>query len=315
MLFYYPVSIRMLLCVLSSLIQGSIMKNRSTNKRVSGRYYWWAHTAPVEVLHRRIRHEPPQINDAFHMLRDSTTCLFLSELIKKKYDFGGILHNIPTDVFFPERRKSDLVFSSLPKLLNNDLILHTTRPAMNDDKENDKRWIFKSGSKLEKIILKNMESFFLYCNTQYIILSKKVKYDGLYRAIKFNVRIDACIACKANVYDHLSLEKISKRNKSCKANKTVGYIVYIPKLINNNAKNIESPGVLSVFGLNGTMTHIWSYLVLTKYPDLIKEIISSKKPRLIIGEFKTKIPNDMIPSDLSYLASSIDSKIKVDVTL
>ncbi len=85
----------MLLCVLNHLIQGSIMKDTTTNKEVSGRYYWWAHTAPVEVLNRRVRNEPPQIKDAFHMLRDSTACLFLSELIKKKYDFGGILHNIP----------------------------------------------------------------------------------------------------------------------------------------------------------------------------------------------------------------------------
>ena len=54
---------------------------------------------------------------------------------------------------------------------------------------------------------------------------------------------------------------------------------------------------------------------MTKHANLINEIISSRKPRLIIGEFKTKIPNDMIPSDLSYLASSIDSKIKVDVAL
>ncbi len=89
----------MLLCVLSSLIQGSIMKNRSTNKRVSGRYYWWAHTAPVEVLHRRVRSEPPHIKDAFHMLRDNTACLFLSEVIKKKYDFGGVLEKAEIENF------------------------------------------------------------------------------------------------------------------------------------------------------------------------------------------------------------------------
>ncbi len=71
----------MLLCVLSYLIQGGIMKKIITNNNVSGRYYWWAHTAPVEVLNRRVRNEPPQIKDAFHMLRDSTACLFLSELI------------------------------------------------------------------------------------------------------------------------------------------------------------------------------------------------------------------------------------------
>ncbi len=167
----------MLLFVLSYLIQaitGGIMKNTSTNKSEPGKYYWWAQSAPSDILTRKFRNQSPKINDSFHMLRDSTACLFLSELIKWKYNFGGVLYNMPTDVFFPEKQKNDLVFSSLPNLLNNDLILHTTRPAMNDDKENDKRWLFKSGSELENVIFQNMRKFFIYCNRQYIILSKEM---------------------------------------------------------------------------------------------------------------------------------------------
>jgi hypothetical protein len=311
----------MLICVFSYLIQtitGGIMKKTSTNKSISGKYYWWAQTAPMEVLTRKTRktrNQLPKIKDAFHMLRDSAACLFLSELIKGKYDFGGVLYNMPPDVFFPETQTNDIVFSSLPNLSNNDLILHTTRPALNDDKENDKRWLFKSGSELEKIILKNMKNFFLYCNRQYIILSKEVKYDGPYRAIKFNLRIDAHIASNANVYDQLRLEKICKKNKSSRTNKTVGYIVYIPKLINENPKEIGTPGVLSVFGLNGSMTHIWSYIVLTRYPNLVNKIISSNKPRIILAEFSPEISNDVIPNDLSSVVDSVDCEIKVDVTL
>ncbi len=291
----------MLLCVLSYLIQaitGGVMKNATINNNKAGKYYWWAQSAPVDVLTRKFRNQTPKIEDSFHMLRDSTACLFLSELIKWKYNFGGILYNIPPDIFFPKTKKSDLLSSPLPNLSNNDLILYTTRPALNDDKKIDKRWLFKSGSVLEKMILENMERFFLYCNRQRIIVPKDIKYDGPYRAIKFNLRIDAHIACKANVNDQLSLEKISKKHKVTRTNKTVGYIVYIPKLINKNSKKVGSPGVLSVFSLNGAMTHVWSYLEMTKHANLINEIISSKKPRLIIGEFKTKIPNDMIPSVL-----------------
>jgi len=136
------------------------MKNTSTNKSKPGKYYWWAHLAPIDVLTRKFRNQSPKIEDSFHMLRDSTACLFLSELIKWKYDFGGILYNIPSDIFFPKMTNNDLLSSPLPNLSNNDLILHTTRPALNDDKKIDKRWLFKSGSILEKAILKNMERFF-----------------------------------------------------------------------------------------------------------------------------------------------------------
>lgn len=46
--------------------------------------------------------------------------------------------------------KEGLGFSPLPNLSNNDLILHTTRPAMNDEKKNDKRWLFKSDLELDE---------------------------------------------------------------------------------------------------------------------------------------------------------------------
>ena len=44
------------------------MKNTSTNKSISGKYYWWAQSAPVEVLTRKFRNQSPKINDSFHML-------------------------------------------------------------------------------------------------------------------------------------------------------------------------------------------------------------------------------------------------------
>ncbi len=61
------------------------------------------------------------------------------------------------------------------------------------------------------------------------------------------------------------------------------------------------------------MTLVWSYLVLTRYPDRIKEVISSKKPRIILAEFSPEIPNDTIPNDLSFV-DSIECEIKIDTT-
>ncbi len=137
------------------------MKNSTINNSNSGKFFWWSQLAPIDVLTRKIRNKPPKIKGTLHMLRDSTACLFLSELIKEEYNFGGVLYNIPPDIYFPEKEKKDLVLSHLPNLSNNDLILHTTRPAMNDDKEIDKRWLLKSGLELGKIVLQNMEKFFI----------------------------------------------------------------------------------------------------------------------------------------------------------
>ncbi len=81
------------------------MKNAIINDSKAGKYYWRAHSAPVDVLTRKSSNQTPKMEDSFYMLRDSTACLFLSELIKWKYNFGGILYNIPSDVFFPKTEK------------------------------------------------------------------------------------------------------------------------------------------------------------------------------------------------------------------
>ncbi len=61
------------------------------------------------------------------------------------------------------------------------------------------------------------------------------------------------------------------------------------------------------------MTLVWSYLVLTRYPDRIKEVISSKKPRIILAEFRPEISNDIIPNDLSFV-DSIECETKIDAS-
>ena len=61
------------------------------------------------------------------------------------------------------------------------------------------------------------------------------------------------------------------------------------------------------------MTLVWSYFVWTKFSNLIHEIISSKKPRIILAEFKPEISNDIIPTDLSFV-DSMECEIKIDVS-
>ena len=291
------------------------MENTIVNDNKSGKYFWWAHSAPIDVLTRKGTNFPPNFIRTLHMLRDSTASLCLADLINEKYNFGGVLYNLPPEVY----KRPIPRFSQLSLLSNNDLILHTTRPALNDHETNQKRQLFKSGSELENIILQNMSKFFLHCDRKLIILSEKIanrfqlKDDSSYRAVIFDIYVDAYIAYKANV-DNLD-DLNNPKNKVANTDSAVGYIVYIPELINKNSKEIGSPSVLSVFGLNGSMTHIWSYLVLTKFSDLINDIISSKKPRIILAEFSPNIPNDIIPYDLAFVAGSVDCKIKVDVTL
>ena len=75
------------------------MKNTIINECSSGKFFWLPQLAPIDVLTRKSSYQPPKIKDTLHMLRDSTACLFLSELVKAEYDFGGVLYNIPPDIY------------------------------------------------------------------------------------------------------------------------------------------------------------------------------------------------------------------------
>ena len=297
------------------LCYGGIMKNTIVNEKKSGKYFWWAHSAPIDALTRKDASYPPRTIGTLHMLRDSAACLHLADLVNGRYNYGGILYNMPPAIY--QMQKSRL--SQLSVLSHNDIILHTTRPALNDHQSKLKRRLFRSGSELENIILQNMSKFFLHCDRKRISLSDIIadkfqpKDDSSYRSILFDIYVDAYIAYKANV-DNLNDLK-NPKNKVTNTDSAVGYIVYIPKLINENAKEVVSSGVLSVFSLDGAMTLVWSYLVLTKYANLIYEMISSNKPRIVLAEFSPKISNAMIPNDLSYVVDSLDCEIKIDVSL
>ena len=49
----------------------------------TGKYYWWAHSAPIDALTRKDASLPPRIIGTLHMLRDSTACLHLADLALK----------------------------------------------------------------------------------------------------------------------------------------------------------------------------------------------------------------------------------------
>jgi hypothetical protein len=297
------------------LCYGGIMENTIVNENKSGKYFWWAHSAPIDVLTRKGTNFPPNFIRTLHMLRDSTASLYLADLINDKYNFGGVLYNLPPEVY----KRPIPRYSQLSLLSNNDLILHSTRPALNDHETNQKRQLFKSGLELENIILQNMSKFFLHCDRKLIILSEEIanrfqlKDDSSYRAVIFDIYVDAYIAYKANA-DNLDDLK-NPKNKVSNTDSAVGYIIYIPELVNESLNEIGTPSVLSVFSLDGAMTLVWSYLVLAKYANLIHEMISSNKPRIILAEFSPKISNAMIPNDLSFIVDSVDCEIKIDVTL
>ena len=57
------------------------------------------------------------------MLRDSTACLYLADLVNENYNFGGVLYNLPPEIYKRPKPR----FSQLSLLSHNDLSSCGTR--------------------------------------------------------------------------------------------------------------------------------------------------------------------------------------------
>jgi hypothetical protein len=268
----------------------------------TGKIYWFAQFAPGYIL-RRGQKVPARVDDTIHMLRDGATCLHINALIDDMYKFGDIVLNFPTE----EYNTQEPPHFPLEKLKSNDLILITTRPPLDDDAL-DKRRIPHSGSNIEKIILNNMRRGFNHCSRHDVILDASVvntKQDNekAYRAVSFHINYDAAIAGNGD-YEHL----VDIPKNAGTSNTTLGYLMYLPHVrLADNSR--EGPGLLSVFGLNGTATFLFARLLYKNYRGLVRKIVAQKQSRLVIIKFEPQFPKHSLPCSIGSVDIVSHSKV------
>lgn len=255
------------------------------------RLFWFAQPAPPSVLRRGRPDVPATLMDSMHMLRDGGSVLFISQILKDKYEFGDVLLNLATDVFNMEPADPIL----LDKFCSRDLILMTTRPPIDDDKTYDRRLIYRTGSPLEVILLDTLSEIFLHSARQYIILADRVVdqirkgQDRSYRAVRFHVHSNAFICDKANCRNPIDL-----RARGSQEEATIGYLVYLPHIRGRDG----GPGLLLAFGLNGTATLLFAHLLYSKFRHVVQDIVGSQCARLLMIKFTPEFDPVSLPATI-----------------
>ena len=99
------------------------------------------------------------------------------------------------------------------------------------------------------------------------------------------------------------------------------YMAYIPHIL--DPIEGKGPSLLTVFGIDGTMTLLWSY-VLTRpeWAGLVRDTVARGKPRVVVGRFEPRFPNragdpenpEAAPEDFSFVRPE-DLELKIDVEL
>jgi hypothetical protein len=210
-----------------------------------------------------------------HQLRDGDAFLHLLPLlIKREYEFEGLLLNLPSagPKTAPE---VDVSF-----LTSSDLVVLNTRPPIDDKRARVRRPVRWSYTKLENLIFAALKPRYLdFCARSQVTLPEAIARE-----------LKPGFENKADIQFHSSQDSSYLRysgfeekvwHKPLKSEKrTSVYLIQLPAIWSGG------PGLLASFGMAGTETLIWNYLLRTRFQEwldsyqfLIAEVLLQEIPK------------------------------------
>ena len=249
------------------------------------RLFWFAYSVGARDERHRIRP---------HHLRDGQAAAeMLPPLVGRSgLRYAGVLHN-PMDGNSAEM---------LP-LRNGDVILLVTRPFLHDHAERPNiRQGAATGYWLEQEIYAAQRLVFDYCSRRHVQIANEL--------VPF---MDADDRDFANAFfgPNLYLGTVVPQEPRHSAPKTaLLYLSYLPVRVGAiaSARNAQGPvdcHVLSVFGMSGTATLLWSWLLREIYWRRLR--LDLKEPKFIVAA----IEHGDVPLDAVSLEFARDWKIRI----
>jgi hypothetical protein len=237
---------------------------------------------PSKRIFRLAYHASQSRNLRFriHQLRDADAFAELSAVLYRRgYEYGGLFLNLPTDELKKgHQAPKEALPVDVSSLTSMDLLVLNTRPPMHDLSEEDKKRVPPGDNTLEDKVFQALKQYFDICARSRILLSKGIaerlpaKYEN--RAhIKFRQSHDGSYL-KHRAYTDRLWQRPPRQMS------TAFYLIQIPALWE------DGPGLLNAFGMAGTETLVWNYILRTRFPHwvgryefLMAEVVPSKLPR------------------------------------
>lgn len=232
-----------------------------------------------------------------HELRDGAACMELADILYEKgYRYGGLLFNTPP--LDPGETSIRDIDDRTAYLGSSDLIVVTTRPPLDriwieDGKvgdlyepvENEHKVVRAGQTSLEKRIFEVLVRYF-----------KRTERNNVELSDKQAARLHPDLANRANLrfikkgggtYTGMRSPGSPTWRNLKGSNLTAAYLLYTEETWD------DGPGLLVSFGMTGTLTLVWNYLVRTRYAKLLQE------PIFIMAEMQVgEVP--FRPVDLTF---------------
>lgn len=200
-----------------------------------------------------------------HQLRDGDAALFLAErLAELGFNYAGVILNHPHFGPPPAEAIQNSIEVEQLKLGPHDLLLLSTRPPIDDWDDGVPRPVQASCTVLERRIFTKLKEHLQHCSRQEVKVADRraqewfevsEKHHVLFDQNRRGAELGASIK-KSKPFDHRRWEI-----PQAGAEQTLAYMIYEPHAWENG------PGILNVFGLGGTETLAWAYLLSTR-PNL-----------------------------------------------
>jgi hypothetical protein len=239
---------------------------------------------PFKRIFRFAYHTSKSSDSRFriHQLRDGDAFVQLSAaLYGRGYEYGGLLLNLPSDGP-TEAPQVDVSF-----LTSSDLIVLNTRPPINDQEAEIKRPVRRSYTSLENDIFKALQQrYFRWCARSRIILSEAIAKQ-LPPAFKDRADVQFHSSHDGSYLRYRGYNDRLWQRPPADEKLTAYYLIQIPSLWPSG------PGLLAVFGMAGTETLAWNYLLRTRFLSWIDSyqfLMAEVSPR--------RLPDQ--PTDLSF---------------
>jgi hypothetical protein len=218
-----------------------------------------------------------------HQLRDGDAFVEISPVLYARgYEYGGLVLNLPPG-------ESGKVYDvDVSFLTSSDLLVVNTRPPLHDVEEEDKKRVATSSTNLEEKLFDAVKSYLVKCARSRVKLSETMagQLSEGYRDrahIWFHEYTDGSYIKYRGLHD-------KAWQTPSGPDRTAFYLIRIPEIWEGG------PGLLVAFGMSGTETLVWSYLLRTRFPDWVLSyefLIAEAVPGILPQQ----------PSDLSFADS------------
>ena len=253
-----------------------------------------------------------------HQIRDGDAALQLVDALRNLgYEYGDLFINWPHESGTADTSIADFARLDMDE---NDVLLLTTRPPLTDEPDQQKP-NYASGTELEKRVFEALGARCLSecsrtCVSTLPVLRKTFRagYENRstvqYYAIRLRDRRPQAQDQPGEFIGDASYHAVSGRGgtsvpRELMKRLTAGYAVHVPI-----AQGM--PRLLAVFGMSGTTTLLWSYVLGSKRGDLVKWVLDRpSEMRFAMAEITTTASIPQRPPTLEACLTEMGWKDEV----